>query len=256
MSSNKPRVHYADNYIMNPVHPVTIDLVGCGGNGGIMMSCLASIHQALVAMGKPGLNVTVWDDDEVSQANIGRQMFVPSEIGLNKANAIVSRFNRCFGTDWDAQPSKYKYNNKTNIIITCVDNVKARKMIAAKFSKQEEDTSPEHSNYYWLDMGNSQSKGQVVLGSREIAQPSVIKYETVSRLPLITDLHRLTKASDRDSGPSCSLAEALAKQDLFINRMVATAAADILWKLLRHGIIEHHGAYVNLDNMMMVPIAV
>ena len=49
---------------------------------------------ALQALGHPGLHVTVFDPDTVTEANIGRQLFSGSELGLNKAAALATRINR------------------------------------------------------------------------------------------------------------------------------------------------------------------
>lgn len=256
---NKPRTHFIAEYIANPVHPITVDLIGCGGNGSIMLSCLASIHTALKALGKEGLDVTAYDNDIVEEPNLGRQLFSPADLGCNKADALISRFNRCFGLEWKSVPEKYRYNEKTNIIITCTDNTESRKYVGSRFNSKknhEQKTTDEFRNYYWLDTGNRQTSGQVILGSTEINQPHSAKFESVEKLPTVTEMFKLTKSTDKESGPSCSLAEALEKQDLFINRTVSTTAADILWKLLRNGHIEMHGAYINLEEMRTLPINV
>ena len=52
------------------------------------------------------------------------------------------------------------------------------------------------------------------------------------------------------------LAEALEKQDLFINSTLAQLGCNILWKMFRHGMIEHHGLYLNLSTMKVNPIMV
>ena len=50
--------------------------------------------------------------------------------------------------------------------------------------------------------------------------------------------------------------EALEKQDLFINSTLAQLGCNILWKMFRNGMIEHHGLYLNLSTMKMNPITV
>lgn len=67
---------------------------------------------------------------------------------------------------------------------------------------------------------------------------------------------RYSKVKDNDSGPSCSLAEALEKQDLFINSTLAQLGCNLLWKMFRHGMIEHHGLYLNLSTMKVNPISI
>ena len=37
------RVHYIDNYLINPQHPVTVNLIGAGGTGSQVLTCLARL---------------------------------------------------------------------------------------------------------------------------------------------------------------------------------------------------------------------
>ena len=37
------RVHYIDNYLLNPQHPVTVNLIGAGGTGSQVLTCLARL---------------------------------------------------------------------------------------------------------------------------------------------------------------------------------------------------------------------
>ena len=94
------RVHYIDNYLVNPQHPVTVNLIGAGGTGSQVLTCLARLDTALRGLGHPGLFVTLYDPDIVTEANIGRQLFGPSDLGQNKAQCLVSRINNFFGNDW------------------------------------------------------------------------------------------------------------------------------------------------------------
>ena len=59
---------------------------------------------------------------------------------------------------------------------------------------------------------------------KEIRQPASKLYDTVSSLKVITRLVKYARVKEEDSGPSCSLAEALEKQDLFINSTLASSA--------------------------------
>ena len=54
--------------------------------------------------------------------------------------------------------------------------------------------------------------------------------------------------------PSCSLAGALARQDLFINQAVSTYALNLLWQLLRHWSINRNGGFLNLATGSTRPI--
>ena len=44
------------------------------------------------------------------------------------------------------------------------------------------------------------------------------------------------------------------RQDLFINSTLAQLGCNILWKMFRNGMIEHHGLYLNLETMKVNPI--
>mgnify|MGYP006977836843 CR=1 FL=1 len=47
------RVHYIDNYLINPQHPVTVNLIGAGGTGSQVLTCLARLDTALRGLGHP-----------------------------------------------------------------------------------------------------------------------------------------------------------------------------------------------------------
>ena len=75
------KIHFTDRYLLNPRHPVTVFVIGAGGTGSQVITNLARMSMALQALGHPGLHVTVFDPDTVSQANIGRQLFTGTEQG-------------------------------------------------------------------------------------------------------------------------------------------------------------------------------
>ena len=247
--------HFVANYILNPPHELSVVVIGCGGTGSQVMTALGRMNYALQQLGHPGLQVVAYDADIVTQANCGRQLFAEQEIGHNKAEVLVTKLNMFFGTRWDCVQAEYNGNSPTaNIVISCVDTVKARRMIAQRL--REGSLYAEDKVYYWLDFGNTKDSGQVVLGTagRKIEQPKG-KQGCVPLLPSVNELFDLSKLSDSHGGPSCSLAEALTHQDLFINSCIANAGMAILWKLF-HGVIDVHGAYLNLETMKMNPIKV
>lgn len=90
----------------------------------------------------------------------------------------------------------------------------------------------------------------------KILQPVSNEYLPVPRMNVITEEVRYSTIKEKDSGPSCSLAEALQKQDLFINSMLAQTGCDILWRMLREGRTFYRGAYLNLDTLRINPIPV
>ena len=78
------KIHFTDRYLLNPRHPVTVFVIGAGGTGSQVITNLARMSMALQALGHPGLHVTVFDPDTVSQANIGRQRFSETELGTEQ----------------------------------------------------------------------------------------------------------------------------------------------------------------------------
>ena len=113
------KIHYTDRYLLNPYHPVTVFVIGAGGTGSQVATGLARMSVALQALGHPGLHVTVFDPDTVTEANIGRQLFSGSELGLNKAAALVTRINRFFGFSWEAKGQHYRSCSAKNLYFFC-----------------------------------------------------------------------------------------------------------------------------------------
>jgi PRTRC genetic system ThiF family protein len=252
---NETKLHFAPNYFINPPHRITIDLVGLGGSGSRVLNELARIHCALQGLGKPGLMVRCWDADIVEEANIGRGTFSAADMGEYKSNILVTRVNRHFGTDWESEIMNYKGNYTSNILITCVDTIKSRVSIAATIEKRKSE-QPFSKLYYWLDLGNLQKTGQVILGTNGTLKQPKIKNVRGTLKNVIDTFPHLKKVKKESNTPSCSMAEALDKQDLFINGILAQVGCHIIWQLLKEGCIKNCGAYVNLETLIINPIKI
>ena len=262
----KTKVHFTDNALINPTNPITVNLIGAGGTGSQVLTALARMNHALSELNHAGLSVRLWDDDVISEANLGRQLFAESELGLHKSVALINRTNRFFGTNWKAETQKFEKddlgklqsNMKSEIYISCVDSVKSRFDIAEILNELKIDKSYYRNQCkYWIDFGNSQFTGQVLLSTiGNIKQPNSEKYETVENLPFITEeFGELLKISEEeDNTPSCSLAEALEKQDLFINSTLAQMGSSLLWNIFRNGLTVNRGFFLNLKNFQSQPI--
>lgn len=260
-------IHYTDNYLINPTNPIIVNLIGAGGTGSRMLTELARMNHSLIALGHVGLQVNLFDDDVVTQANQGRQLFADAEIGLFKAVALINRTNRFLGTSWKAVTEQFSTVNlkslpnrgKANIYISCVDTVSSRFDIATCLKDYTGNSNFQRTkSLYWLDIGNAQNTGQAILSSvGEIKQPTSNLYRTVANLPMVTDeFKELLEAQTKNNEPSCSLAEALEKQDLFINATLASMGASLLWKLFREGMTAQRGFFLNLANFKSEPILV
>jgi PRTRC genetic system ThiF family protein len=136
---------------------------------------------------------------------------------------------------------------RPDIVVGCVDTRAARAIIA----KSTEGVS---AAGYWLDLGNSHSSGQFVLGEPRNARNkrSRTRLRTVAELyPEIVD-----PALDDDNEPSCSAIEALERQECFVNTVLAQHALALLARLFRYGQISHHGGFVDVATSRSVPLAV
>lgn len=260
-TQDEPRFkkHYVHNYILDPYHELTVNVIGCGGTGSQVLTSLGRMSYALKKLGHPGLFVTAYDGDIVTGANCGRQLFSEQEIGANKAETLVSKLNFFFGTKWDSVSDFYREDSEqANITITCVDTAKARLLVRDNLERTANAyRNDECCPFYWLDMGNLADRGQVVLGTapnRPAKQPN--RNDVVDTMPDVTELFDLTAVKEKDQGPSCSLAEALSKQDLFINSTIANAGMAILWKMFSIGYLDTQGAFLNLSSMQMNPIRI
>jgi len=267
IKDDRTAVHIVNKELLQPYNPVTVNLIGAGGTGGQVLTALARMNQALVALNHPGLFVRVFDDDTINRANLARQLFTTAELGLPKAVALINRINRFFGTNWKAVTERYDrtYRNSgengwATITVGCVDTVHARQDIAHTLKTIHKRLINYRSQpLYYMDFGNSRETGQVILSTiGKIKQPESKQYRTIEQLPMVTDeFGELLLASETtDNTPSCSLAEALTKQDLFINSALATLGASLLWQLFREGMLFNRGFFLNLRDFKTQPLKV
>lgn len=214
--------------------------------------CISGDCKSDRLLGHPaGLDVIVIDPDTVSKTNVGRQNFWPSDVGQSKAEILVNRCNMLMQTGWVAEAAKVtdgtQFSNP-DIVIGCVDNRNGREAILKALKRSV------YSSAYYLDIGNREHDGQVVLG--EVFGASC---KRENRLPHVADLYPDIidgSLDDTDDTPSCSLAEALEKQSLFINDTMANAACNLLWELFRYGQLTHHGQFVNIRSGRVTPLAI
>lgn len=199
---------------------------------------LCQLQKALQGLGHPGLQVTAFDPDTVTEANLGRQLFTECDLGQNKALALVHRLNIAFGLDWSAIPLAYRpHQHWPNLLITCVDSKQGRAAIHDRIR---------HGHlHYWMDLGNGSDFGQVVLGQAGASR---------KRLANVADLYPEMLEGFENDAPSCSLAEALSHQELFINRTLTAFALHLVWSMFRRGEIRVAGCFLNLQQMTTVPI--
>ncbi len=253
MKTQGIKMHFADNSLLDATNPIKVNMIGAGATGSSVLTALMDMNHSMIALGHAGLQVRLWDDDIVTEANLGRQRFAWSELGLYKSVALINHVNRWSGSNWKAEATKFNStseNRSANIFISCVDNVATRFEIAQVLDEIKGSYHYNDRPLYWMDFGNSKNSGQVVLSTiGDIEQPASKLYETVGKLPFITDEYGelLRQSEEKDDTPSCSLGEALEKQDLYINSTLAQMGSSLLWRLFRNGMTEYRGFFMNLD---------
>lgn len=218
---------------INPSTLHSIGLYGCGGTGSHVASGLARLEHAIRALGGDFPHVTLYDHDTVEEPNIGRQLYTEQEIGQHKSIALAHRINLGYGLQWQASIE----DHRSNLNLICVDSRGARRSLypaKRKTLKSGKYKEPQYGNLY-LDFGNAASTGQAIFGGRELPTPA-------EAYPELTD----GRIKD-DNAPSCSLAQALESQELFVNQMVATLGLQILWSIFRRGRVTNRGYFFNLE---------
>jgi PRTRC genetic system ThiF family protein len=192
------------------------------------------------------------DGDLVSETNCVRQPFASADVGLNKAVVLINRVNLFWGLRWQAHPEHFHKDSLRNnsagphLIIGCVDTRAARLAILSAVTRANDST------VYWLDLGNNASSGQYVLG-----QPlNAANHRNSARLRTVAELYPeiVDSEAGEDPLPSCSAAEALERQEPFINQVLATSALAMLARLFRYGILTHHGAFYNAQTGRMAAL--
>jgi PRTRC genetic system ThiF family protein len=172
-----------------------------------------------------------------------------SEVGLNKAVVLVNRLNLFWGLKWDAVPIHLKpgghisrgYSGddlRAHIVVGCVDTRAARATIRDAITNWSTVS-------YWLDLGNNADSGQFILGEplNERNRRARPRLRTAAELfPEIVD-----PSLDDDGEPSCSSAEALERQEPFVNSTLAQHALALLARLFRYGTVCYHGGFINLS---------
>ena len=213
---------------------ISITVIGVGGTGSYLATMLGQMAFSLNNLTEGAKTITLhfYDDDTVSEANVGRSNFYPCDIGLPKAEVIAERLRNGLGVDVYAHNDRLEKAVRTDILITCVDSGKTRH----KFGK---DTEMQRSDALWVDVGNGAHDGQVTIG--HLCNPlSGTKY------PNVYDLFGDTLLiADDDDMPSCSLEESLTRQDMGVNIHAASRTFNAIWQLIRYGQVGYSVDFFN-----------
>lgn len=224
-------------YLRTEIHrKPSILLIGAGGTGSELLARLVKMHFRLLGLEMDSFDVSVVDFDTVSSANVGQQNFWPQDIGLNKAEVLVSRYNKAANLGWSFSKSEVCERSlpklrQFDLIISCTDSPEFRWMMGGL----------DLGSTLWLDTGNDRTSGQVVLGNCRADKGSTY-------VPNVCDLFPSLETAKKIAGDSCSAAESLRRQAYGINESVASAAGRMIWELLRNSCIDYHMSMVDHES--------
>lgn len=234
-------IERAAPFVVRP-GPLTVCLCGCGGTGSHLAQALARIASH-VRQRRDELRIIFIDGDHVEEKNVGRQLFTMADIGHNKAMVLADRFNRLFGLQIEALPEMATvdrlaavggvtkrhrlHSNSYGILVGAVDTATARKTLHGALKQK--------CWQLWLDCGNHEGSGQVIVGgvtdARQLA--GAIRLGLCAKLPspsLVAP--ELLEATARRRREDCAAAMEDNLQSLMVNQMMAAVAAEYLYKLI------------------------
>ena len=238
-----------DPYFINGQHRITINIVGAGGTGSLLVTKLARLSQALNHLDHLGLFIKLIDFDKIEPHNVGRQMFTLNDVGHYKSDVLISKINHAFGLDWEmtVEPYNSDIDDKCNITIAAVDNVVTRQLMLKAFYRKHGSYTPDiKKKYLFIDCGNARDYGQIILSdfNKKLKNidsiiPNWDKQDTIEQ-----------------QGQGCSYAESLLEQDLFINDWVSLYAITIIKDLLFKKQIDYQGFFFNTSDYLTQKIMI
>lgn len=240
----------AARLLLPSAETINLALIGCGGTGSWLAPSVVRVGRLLKEKFSKKVDLYFVDPDHVEEKNVYRQNFCEAEIGKNKALALAFRYGLAWGMEISAVPIPFStaqistFGPRLTILIGCVDNAAARKTI--------QDAASRLPRCWWLDCGNHQSAGQIVVGcgSRMPKDPFELP-GFCSWLPLPSDVHPDLLEEQPEShiqaeNLSCADMAMRDSQGLAINQRIAAEASDYLVRMLITKDLSKYATYVDL----------
>lgn len=238
-------------------------LIGAGGTGSHTAQHLARMMASGGLAAERVESLTIVDYDQVEPKNVGRQLFIPADVGKPKAEVLARRYSAAYGLKLSWLPEAFtgKLLGETipagslrtpTILIGAVDRASARLEILTAVKKY----TGSRQAVYWFDAGNGQSRGQVVWGntaSSKLVRQGIGKpiVEYLPYPPLVfgelIDPSKDQNELSPDSALSCAEAVQAGQQGPNINALMATLLVEMLRQFLTGQLLTHYIA-VDLDS--------
>ena len=238
---------------------VNIVLVGLGGTGSFLVSSLLQLIASSEAL-KKGVSLTLVDGDRVENKNLRNQKYLPEDVGRLKAEVLYDRYHAVYpkveldyvprylqtledlNTIFPMNQQIQRMDNWTlNILVGCVDNMKARRIFDEYF--HQEKPFPVCSQYIYIDTGNGLGKaldGQMIVGYVKLKAKQSLGYtqpfpveniQTVLR-PASAFFPQILTEIDEENEPTCGVVTEESVQNLGANITSATGVFNVLNSIL------------------------
>ena len=240
--------------------------VGAGGTGSFAALAIARLMYELKELGKAA-ELLIVDPDRVESGNIPRSNFCAAEVGSYKAQTLAKRITLAWGLEchyanerFDAEvhlkQTSGDYRTLT-VIVGCVDNHLARREIYTAVEKYQGYRSDETANIWWIDGGNGEYSGQVLIGSntkrvkpeqhftgtsicRSLPAPSLVH-------PDLLEPEKPHSKSEMSGELSCPDRIRLGEQSLNVNQRVAVEIGEMLAAMFLTRNLRRFATYFDLE---------
>jgi len=235
-------------------------LIGCGGTGSFIAHAISQLKASQTREGRSIGRVVLVDPDIVEEKNVGRQNFAPADVGISKSQTLAWRYNLGFGIDMEWVNSEFSKDllpQRTTsldrvILIGAVDTGPARAEISEILKARTDDI-------VWIDSGNGQSRGQVVIGNtfdaerisssinRDVKIAAYLPYPSLALPELLVE--------DQEIIPSCAEALVANEQSLYVNRFMAGIVGEYIRRLLATDLTVFQ-TWIDLSTMEMTSVPI
>jgi len=262
-------------------------VVGCGGTGGYLIPHLARYISLINKLRRGGmgnkkpdsLRLVLVDGDKVEDKNLVRQQFVRADVNKYKAEVMAKRYSNAFGIDIayyngylesNEDINALIYTQSTNaspILITCVDNNKTRALFFKWYMKR-----PEHLETFWLDSGNEQFTGQMVIAYKGQSRDTISALEDPDldseevpipkafRLPCFFEQFPSAFGemgllpTEAENPENCAMRALANPQSISVNMTAAQVLYNALQVILRHEPLGYHMVYFKANTNRITPV--
>lgn len=239
-------------------------VIGTGGTGGYLIENLLRLVD--VQSKQQELQLTIIDGDKVEPKNLIRQNFYREDIDKNKALALYDRYipkfnkvnddNFKIAQEYIESPDELLpifdlYEDSVPVVVGAVDNNATRQLINVSVNKYKKPV-------IWLDAGNSERVGQVIIGTKNITK---IADDSISKIGAVTedfktvieeypDSFKVVKNTDKlPTDMSCAEHAISSPQNIAANIFSATTLFGLINKLIGGELIDKH--QINFDSSLL-----